>query len=342
MTITCPSCKTEINLGDTSYAQIADQVRNREFQDEIEKFKTSYDKQHIAELEKRLAEQKNELNSEYNTVVQNLKDRIRLLTDFKKTLAVKLIGEDLEQHCKTEFEKYRAMAFQNAYFEKDNDSSPGSKGDFIFRDYTDDGEEYISIMFEMKNESEDSGHKQKNSKFFDKLNRDRISKKCEYAVLVSTLESDNEYYNTGIVEVTGYEKMYVVRPQLFLSIISILRNAARKSADYKKEIRRLNEREADFSRFEQNLEEYKQKVTKEHNKADTTCSSTISELKKIISSLEDMVEELETIQSSIQKANDQTAGLTSKKLTRKAQSIRKLIELSATSNGEPDAEDKIA
>ena len=195
----------------------------------------------------------------YESQLKFKDEQIAQYRDFKAKQSVKLLGENLEQHCETEFNRYRSLGFKNAYFEKDNDARTGSKGDFIFKDFDDDGTEILSIMFEMKNESETSVNKKKNEDFFKELDKDRKEKKCEYAILVTMLESDNELYNAGIVDVSyKYEKMYVVRPQFFIPIITLLRNASLKALDYKKSLIVAQSQNVDITNFERDMIEFKE------------------------------------------------------------------------------------
>ena len=209
-------------------------------------------------LEKSIKEQFNNKLIIKDDTIKMKDDEIARLKDFKQKLSTKMVGETLEIHCETEFNKLRATAFQNAHFEKDNDSSGGSKGDFIYRENDDFGNEIISIMFEMKNENDETATKKRNEDFFNKLDKDRNDKKCEYAVLVSLLEADNEFYNTGIVDVSHrHEKMYVIRPQFFIPIITLLRNAAMKSLKYKQELNLMRNQNIDITNFEEKIDAFR-------------------------------------------------------------------------------------
>ena len=215
-----------------------------------------------AELEKQLAEKS--MKDKYETQIKDRDDAIERLRDMKARLSTKMVGETLEQHCETEFNRLRATAFPKAYFEKDNDSRTGSKGDYIFRDADEAGTEIVSIMFEMKNENDRTATKNKNEDFFKELDKDRSEKGCEYAVLVSLLEPDSELYNTGIVDVSHrHTKMYVVRPQFFIPIITVLRNAAQHSLKYKSELALMRAQNIDITHFEDQIDEFKTAVTKE-------------------------------------------------------------------------------
>ncbi len=242
---------------------------------------------------------------------------IEQLRDFRAKQSVKILGESLEQHCKIAFEQSRALGFNRAYFEKDNDIAQGSKGDFIFRDYDEDGNEYISIMFDMKNESDTSSNKKKNEDFLEKLDKDRKQKKCEYAVLVSMLEQDNELYNTGIVDVSyKYEKMYVVRPSFFIPIITLLRNAAMNTIQYKKELNSIKMQNIDISNFEDELNFFKEKFAKNCIVSSKKFQTAIAEIDKAIKELEKVKENLISSDKNLQLANNKLEDLTIKKLTK--------------------------
>lgn len=250
-------------------------------------------------------------------------DQIAQIKDFKSKLSVKLVGETLEQHCEIEFNKLRSLGFQNAYFEKDNDASTGSKGDYIFRDFEDDGTEILSIMFEMKNESETTATKRKNEDFFKELDKDRKEKKCEYAVLVTLLEGDSELYNSGIVDVSHkYPKMYVVRPQFFISIITVLKNAAMKALEYKRQLAVMKSQNIDITNFEQNLSDFKQKISRNYNLAGQNFRNAIDEIDKSIKHLEGIKEALIKSIEQLRYANDKAEDLSIKKLTKDSPSLR--------------------
>ena len=246
-----------------------------------------------------------------------LKDQeIERLKDFKQKLSTKMIGETLEQHCETEFNKLRATAFQNAYFEKDNDLSEGTKGDYVFKESDHNGNEIISIMFEMKNEGDETATKKKNEDFFAKLDKDRRDKGCEYAVLVSLLESDNEFYNTGIVDVSHkYKKMYVIRPQFFISMISLLRNAGMKSLKYKAELAVVRNQNIDITNFEDKINEFKTGFARNFDLASRKFMTAISEIDKTISHLEKTKAGLLSSENNLRLANNKADDLSIKKLT---------------------------
>ena len=248
--------------------------------------------------------------------IQLKNEEIERLKDFKQKLSTKMIGETLEQHCETEFNKLRATAFQNAYFEKDNDSSGGTKGDYIFRENDASGNEIISIMFEMKNEGDETASKKKNEDFFAKLDKDRREKGCEYAVLVTLLEADNEFYNTGIVDVSHkYEKMYVIRPQFFIPIISLLRNAGMKSLQYKAELTVMRNQNIDITNFEDKINEFKTGFARNYELASRKFMTAISEIDKTISHLEKTKAALLSSENNLRLANNKAEDLTIKKLT---------------------------
>jgi hypothetical protein len=410
--IKCPKCGEVFQIDEAGYAEIVKQVRNREFNDELQRQKSAMDNEkkmavdlavtkansakddEIAKLKNQLAAQSNELNNmkdksaaelkialsqkeqeitqlrsaieanksktelEIKTALQdkdsqikdlqsklqiekseaqlretNLKQQydvqlkakdetIAFYKDFKAKESTKQIGEDLEQFCLAEFNKNRAIGFQNAYFEKDNEvsSSSGSKGDFIFRDFSGDDEdkiEFISIMFEMKNQADTTATKKKNEDFFKELDKDRNEKKCEYAVLVSMLEEDNDYYNTGIVDVSyKYPKMYVIRPQFFIQIITILRNAALNSLEYKREIAQIRNQNIDITNFESDLNLFKDKFLNNVDLAMRQHSSAIDEIDKAIKTLQKIKDLFEKSDNNLRLANNKLEDLTIKKLTR--------------------------
>ena len=243
-------------------------------------------------------------------------DEIERLKDFKQKLSTKMIGETLEQHCETEFNKLRATAFQNAYFEKDNDHSGGTKGDYVFKEKDMNGNEIVSIMFEMKNEGDETATKKKNEDFFAKLDKDRRDKGCEYAVLVSLLESDNEFYNTGIVDVSyKYEKMYVLRPQFFIPIISLLRNAGMKSLQYKAELTIMRNQNVDITNFEDKINDFKTGFARNYDLASRQFGEAIKEIDKTMNHLQKTKEALLASVNNLRLANNKADDLTIKKLT---------------------------
>lgn len=244
-------------------------------------------------------------------------DDIARLKDFKLKLSTKMVGETLEQHCEIEFNKLRATAFKNAYFEKDNDSKTGSKGDFIYREFDESGVEIISIMFEMKNEGDETATKHKNEDFLKELDKDRNEKKCEYAVLVSLLEPENELYNNGIVDVSyRYPKMYVVRPQFFIPIISILRNASLNSLKYKSELATIRNQNIDITNFEENINKFKEGFARNYELASRKFKTAIEEIDRTIDHLQKTKEALLSSDANLRLANSKAEDLTIKKLTK--------------------------
>jgi hypothetical protein len=243
-------------------------------------------------------------------------EEIERLKDFKQKLSTKMVGETLEIHCETEFNKLRATAFQNAYFEKDNNSSGGTKGDYIYRENDLAGNEIISIMFEMKNENDQTATKKKNEDFFAKLDKDRNEKNCEYAVLVSLLESDNEFYNTGIVDVSHkFPKMYVIRPQFFIPIITLLRNAAMNSMEYKAELNLMRNQNIDITNFEENIEVFRKGFAYNYDLASRKFKTAIDEIDKTITHLQKTKGALLSSENNLRLANNKADDLTIKKLT---------------------------
>lgn len=261
-------------------------------------------------------------------------EEIERLKDFKARQSTKMVGESLEQHCLTQFNQIRMTAFPNAYFEKDNDARTGSKGDFIFRD-TIDGTEYISIMFEMKNEMDTTATKHKNEDFFKELDKDRNEKKCEYAVLVSLLESDSEYYNAGIVDVSfRYPKMYVIRPQFFLPIISLLRNAAVNSLHYQQELQAVRNQQLDLYHFEENMNSFKEGFARNYELASRKFQDAIDDIDKTIKALEKTKADLLSSDRNLRLANDKAQELTIKKLTKNAPTVKAMFDAQNQATGE--------
>ncbi|MEL4356679.1 MULTISPECIES: DUF2130 domain-containing protein [unclassified Luteococcus] len=309
---------------------------------EVKLAKTSTELERI-QHEHTVAEQN--LKEKYEGQIRDLDERIKIARDLKAKLSTKMLGETLEQHCENAFENVRAMGFPRASFEKDNDARGGSKGDFIFRDFDDDDVEFVSIMFEMKNESDTTATKHKNKDFYAKLDKDRTEKNCEYAVLVSLLEADNEHFNSGIVEVSGYSKMYVVRPQFFLAIISLLRNAARGTAQYKKELELVKAQNIDITTFEQDLEAFKTAFGKNYDLASRRFATAIEEIDKSIDHMRKIKEALLGADRNLRLANDKAQDVSIKKLTRKNPTMKaKFDELKAGQPAlpAPDAENPSA
>lgn len=250
-------------------------------------------------------------------IIRHKDEEIALRKEMKVKLSTKMIGETLEQHCENEFNKLRATAFQTAYFEKDNDSKTGSKGDYIYRETDEGGNEIISIMFEMKNEGDGTATKQKNEDFLRELDKDRIEKKCEYAVLVSLLEADSELYNSGIVDVLHkYPKMYIIRPQFFIPIITLLRNAARSSLKYKSELALVRAQNIDITEFEENVNKFKSGFAKNYDLASRQFKTAIEEIDKSIDHLQKTKDALLSSVNNLRLANNRAEDLTIKRLTR--------------------------
>ena len=405
-TVKCPSCEEVFKVDDSVYSDIVKQVRDHQFQDEInnrlkiaeqqkidalqlresqlqnnfqkqlaekdqeisslrEKSKTeliqevSKKESKIKDLESRLVnaetekklalseavrdieKQKDQLENDLKTkdtekelLEKSLKDdfrrekdiiakelelkdeEIQRLKDFKQKLSTKMIGETLEQHCEIEFNKIRATAFPTAYFEKDNDASGGTKGDYIYKESDVNGNEIMSIMFEMKNENDTTATKKKNEDFFAKLDKDRKDKGCEYAVLVSLLESDNEFYNTGIVDVSyKYPKMYVIRPQFFITIITLLRNAGMKSLEYKTELSIMRNQNIDVTNFEEKIDDFKTGFARNYDLASRQFGDAIKEIDKTMTHLQKTKDSLLSSVNNLRLANNKAEDLTIKKLT---------------------------
>ena len=386
--ISCPHCHKAFKIDEAGYADIAKQVRDREFEKQlndrldlaerekenalallkektlneirlaaaekdqsIEDLKAQLKEREFAEklavseavkaiekerdelrnglekvnLEKDL--EKNKLKEIYEIKIKDREEQIERLRDMKAKLSTKMLGETLEQHCENEFNRIRATAFQSAYFEKDNDASTGSKGDYIFKDLDPEGNEIVSIMFEMKNESDMTATKKKNEDFLKELDKDRNEKKCEYAVLVSLLEPESELYNTGIVDVSHrYPKMYVVRPQFFLQIISLLRNAAISSLQYKAELALVKAQSIDVTNFESKLEDFKSGFARNFELASRKFQTAIDEIDKSISHLEKTKEALINSDRNLRLANDRAQDVTVKKLTRGNSTMKAMFE----------------
>jgi hypothetical protein len=376
--VICPHCSKAFKIDETGYADILKQVRDREFDEQlqkrlaiaeqekrtavelakaqlstalereiakkdqtIERYKSTIESSELARklaiseavqtisserdglkmkleqsrLEKQLAE--SALKDKYETQLKDRDHAIERLRDMKAKLSSKLLGETLEQHCETEFNRLRATAFPNAYFEKDNDARSGSKGDYVFREFDSEGTEVVSVMFEMKNENDRSTSKSRNEDFLKELDRDRNEKSCEYAVLVSMLEPDSDLYNSGIVDVSHrYPKMYIVRPQFFIPIITLLRNAAQKSLAYKRELAVFKAQNIDITHFEAELESFKNGFAKNYDLATRRFQTAIDEIDKSIDHLQKTKEALLGTDRNLRLANDKAQDVTIKKLTR--------------------------
>ncbi len=382
--IICPNCKKAFKVDETGFADILKQVRDHQFEEELQNRLNLADKEKEGavklaeanvrnslqeqlskkdkdltelkakidnvEVEKKLAvneavqkvekERDNLVNDlktkdlekqnleifltqQHSTALQNKDaiikykdDEIARVKDMKLKLSTKMLGETLEQHCETEFNKLRASAFQKAYFEKDNDAKSGSKGDYIYKETDEAGNEIISIMFEMKNEGDETATKKRNEDFFKELDKDRNEKKCEYAVLVSLLEAESELYNTGIVDVSHkYNKMYVVRPQFFIPIITLLRNAAMKSIQYKAELALVRSQNIDITHFEEKMNKFKDGFARNYDLASRKFKDAIDGIDKTIRELQKTKDALLSSENNLRLANEKTEDLTIKKLT---------------------------
>ena len=295
----------------------------------------------LAEGEKRILTLENELTAQqtasqlkekslqqqYEEKLKSKDEQIEYYKDFKARQSTKMIGESLEQHCLTQFNTLRMTAFPSAYFEKDNDARTGSKGDFIFREADEGGTEFISIMFEMKNEADTTATKHKNEDFFKELDKDRREKHCEYAVLVSLLEIDNEFYNNGIVDVSyRYEKMYVVRPQFFIPIITLLRNAALNSLKYRRELEIVRNQQLDILHFEENMNAFKEGFARNYRIASEKFRTAIDEIDKTISHLQKTKDALLSSENNLRLANSKAEDLSIKKLTKNAPSVKAMFD----------------
>lgn len=376
--VICPHCSKAFKIDETGYADILKQIRDREFDEQlqkrlaiaeqekrtavelakaqlstalereiakkdqtIERYKSTIESSELARklaiseavqtisserdglkmkleqsrLEKQLAE--SALKDKYETQLKDRDHAIERLRDMKAKLSSKMLGETLEQHCETEFNRLRATAFPNAYFEKDNDARSGSKGDYVFREFDSEGTEVVSVMFEMKNENDRSTSKSRNEDFLKELDRDRNEKSCEYAILVSMLEPDSDLYNSGIVDVSHrYPRMYIVRPQFFIPIITLLRNAAQKSLAYKRELAVVKAQNIDITHFEAELESFKNGFAKNYDLATRRFQTAIDEIDKSIDHLQKTKEALLGTDRNLRLANDKAQDVTIKKLTR--------------------------
>lgn len=312
--------KSEIKLKDTEKElALKDVLREKEKEIETLNTKLEMDKKESLIKEQNLKEK-------YEEKIKDKDEQIAYYKDFKTRQSTKMIGESLEQHCSNEFNKLRPL-FKNVYFEKDNDIKTGSKGDFIFREYDEDETEIISIMFEMKNESLETTSKHKNEDFFKELDKDRKEKKCEYAVLVSMLEIDNDYYNNGIVDVSHkYPKMYVIRPQFFIPLITLLRNASLKSLEYKKELQMVQNQNIDIANFEENMNNFKSAFGRNYRLASEKFKKAIDEIDKTIDHLQKTKEALLSSENNLRLANNKAEDLTIKKLTNGNETMQKMFD----------------
>ena len=298
----------------------------RKAEDNVKEFRSQKE---ISEI-KLKSEYEQKINSDAEYYKNQIKDReetIDRMKEMKAKLSTKMVGETLEQHCEIEFNRLRATGFQNAYFEKDNDASSGSKGDYIFKDKDDSNNEIVSIMFEMKNENDTTATKTKNEHFLKELDKDRNEKGCEYAVLVSLLEQDSKLYNGGIVDVSyKYPKMYVVRPQFFIPIITLLRNGALNSLKYKNELAQIREQNLDITNFQADLDNFKENFGRNYNLASRQFFSAIEQIDKTISSMQKIKDELLRSNNNLRLANDKADNLTITKLTRNNPTMAAMFE----------------
>ncbi len=280
------------------------------------------------ELEKKESELKEKnMQQSHEAELRSRDEQIAFYKDLKAKQSTKMVGETLEQHCETEFNKLRAVAFPGAYFEKDNDASSGTKGDYIFRELAEDGSELVSIMFEMKNELDETEKKHKNEDFFKKLDKDRREKGCEYAVLVSLLEADSELYNAGIVDVSHrYEKMYVIRPQFFIPMISLLRNAAKNALSYKQQLAVARSQSIDITNFENEMNAFKDKFGRNYRLASEKFQKAIDEIDETIKHLQRTKDALLSSENNLRLANDKAQDLSIKKLTKNSPTMRERFE----------------
>ena len=326
--------KDELNKKELEISELKNKIKLQESKNELEiqKAITEKDKR-ISDLSSELVVKSKEFELKQNSIKDSyeskLKDKdeqIAYYRDFKAKQSTKMIGESLEQHCSIEFNRLRPL-FKNAYFDKDNDARTGSKGDFIFRDYDDEGNEIVSIMFEMKNEADTTATKHKNEDFFKELDKDRKEKKCEYAVLVSLLEADNDYYNDGIVDVSHlYDKMYVIRPQFFIPLITLIRNLANKSLEYKKELEIIKNQNIDITHFEENINAFKEGFGRNYRLASERFAKAIEEIDKTIDHLQKTKEHLLKTDDNLRLANNKAEDLTIKKLAHNNSTITKMFE----------------
>ena len=313
---------------------------SQKFQEDLhEKERTILELKQAKELQQKEQEvQQTALKEKYELELRSKKDQFELelkakdeaiafYKDFKAKQSTKMVGESLEQHCEIEFNRLRMTAFPRAEFGKDNDAKTGSKGDYIYREYDENGIEILSIMFEMKNENDETATKKKNEHFFKELDKDRHEKKCEYAILVSLLEADNELYNTGIVDVSYlYPKMYVVRPQFFIPIITLLRNAALNSLQYKRELALMRDQHIDITHFEEDLETFKKGFARNYELASKKFQSAIDEIDKAIKSLEKTKAALLSSENNLRLANNKAEDLTVKKLVKNNPTMKQRFE----------------
>ena len=338
--VICPSCGTMIDVSQHAYAELLQQVRTQEFERELSDRMEAEQKlrqQELALAAERMETRLEAQRTDYEARLRDKDEIIAYYKDLKARQSTKMVGESLEQHCQAEFEKVRALGFRNSYFEKDNAvSATGSKGDFIYREYDDDGMEVVSIMFEMKAEMESTAEKQKhkNENFFKELDKDRREKKCEYAVLVSLLELDSELYNQGIVDVSHrYDKMYVIRPQFMVPLITLIRNEAMRSVDYRHELEDLRSSSVDLLRLESDIEDFKAKFGKNATSATEKIQGAIDGIDKTIAQLEKIKASLMTAGNQVRLAGDKADKLVVR------QSIKKRLDASFSASAVPERDE---
>ena len=326
--------KDEINKKDLEINELKNKIKLQESKSSLDINNAISEKsKEIINLNNKLEISKSEyllkektLKDSYEEKLKSKDEQIAYYKDFKAKQSTKMIGESLEQHCNNEFNKLRPL-FKNSYFEKDNDIKTGSKGDFIFRDYDDEGTEIVSIMFEMKNEADLTATKHKNEDFLKELDKDRKEKNCEYAVLVSLLEIDNEYYNTGIVDMSyKYDKMYVIRPQFFIPLITLIRSLANKTLEYKKELEIIQNQNIDISHFEENINAFKEGFSRNYRLANEKFKKAIEEIDKTIDHLQKTKDALISSDNNLRLANNKAEELKIKKLTRNSETMAKMFE----------------
>lgn len=301
------------------------EIKQRELSEKVSEIADLKGELKNKDTESRLNEKS--LKEQYESKLKLMDEQIEYYKDFKARQSTKMIGESLEQHCLTQFNSIRMTAFPNAYFEKDNDARTGSKGDFIYRECAEDGTEFISIMFEMKNEADTTATKHKNEDFFKELDKDRREKGCEYAILVSLLEIDNELYNNGIVDVSyKYPKMYVIRPQFFIPMITLLRNAAQNSLQYRQELQVVRNQQIDILNFEENMKAFKEGFARNYRIASERFATAIEEIDKTIDHLNKTKAALLSSENNLRLANNKAEDLSIKKLTKNAPSVKAMFD----------------
>ena len=330
--IECPNCNKKFEIDETSYASILQQVRNDEFAKQLNSQLNREKEKFNSDLKLVKQEGLDNQNKAVNTLKDTYENKlinkdatikvrdeeILRIKEMKVQLSTKMVGETLEKHCEIEFNKLRSVGFQNAYFEKDNEASSGSKGDYIFKENDENNIEIVSIMFEMKNESDATATKTKNEHFYKELDKDRNEKGCEYAVLVSLLEQDNELFNSGIVDVSHkHQKMYVIRPQFFIPIITLLRNAAIKSLGYKNELALIKEQNIDINNFESDLNNFKESFGKSIKLWDDQSEVALKQIETSIKAMQNVRDNIVKAKNNLMHANKKATDVTIKKLTKK-------------------------